>query len=120
MAHFSVSTGSIGGSASALSGLLAEFDQHVDAANSAVTGVVGASWNGAASETFGESWSSFLIDAAATRAALASLVQRMGGAEATYESTEASNASAARSSVAAMRTGGGSSHHGGAATAEAR
>ncbi|GIG53852.1 WXG100 family type VII secretion target [Demequina activiva] len=120
MAHFSVSTGSIAGSAAALSGLLAEFDQHVDAANGAVTGVVGASWNGAASDTFGESWSSFLIDAAATRAALASIVQRMGGAEATYESTEASNTSAAQSGAAAMRSGGSSANRGGAATAEAR
>lgn len=50
MAHFSVSTGSIAGGAAALSGRLAEFDQHVDAANSAVTGVAEASWNGAASD----------------------------------------------------------------------
>lgn len=104
MGQFYVSTGSVAQTAAALSTLLAEFDQQLESANSAVTGVVGASWTGDSADVFGEGWGNLLVDAAATRAALASLIQRLGGAESIYESTDSSRATAARTDAAAIRT----------------
>ncbi len=104
MAHFYVSTGSVASTAASLSSLLSEFDQQLETANDAVTRVVGASWNGRASETFGDSWQGMLSDAAIIRTALASLVTRMHVAEGTYETAESSRTGAARSAAVTVRS----------------
>ncbi|MDE0572353.1 WXG100 family type VII secretion target [Demequina sp. B12] len=103
MSRFFVSTGAVATTADALQALVSEFDSQLETANASVTGVVGATWTGESADEFASEWQSLLGDAAATRAALASLVARMRAADAGYEGVDASRSGAARAAATEVR-----------------
>lgn len=106
MVQFSITTPSLGFSASAMTSALAQFDAQVAQATSSVNAVVGASWTGSAADAFLADWNDFLLSATATREALASVAMRLQTAQSAYESTESQLVAASRSSrVAAQGPG---------------
>jgi uncharacterized protein YukE len=109
VARFYVSTGEVGQTAAALQSLAAVFDQQVDAADTAVNAVVGASWTGTSADEFAQSWQLLVAEAAATRAALSSVISRMQSAEVTYVATDGSSANNSNAIVGAFTRSAGSS-----------
>ena len=88
MVRFSVSTPTLGYSASSLNTAVGLFDAQIAQATAAVNAVVGASWTGSASDEFAQAWTAWLATAELTRAALLDVATLLQGAQVTYEVTE--------------------------------
>ncbi|MDQ0644068.1 WXG100 family type VII secretion target [Microbacterium murale] len=97
MAHFVVSTPSLGFSAASMMNAAGMLDAQIQQAQSVVNAVAGGTWTGDAADAFVEEWNSFITSAGLTRMALLSIATRLHGAQATYETTESQIVTATRS-----------------------
>lgn len=114
MVQFQVSTNSLGYTGAAMSSALAQFDAHVAQVTATVSGVVGVSWTGRASDEFQAAWDQWLAQAQITRAALTGIVGALGVAEGTYEATESGLVKANKDvTVSVTTTGSGRATTGG-------
>ena len=114
MVQFQVKTDSLGYTAASITAALAQFDAQVASVTATVNGVVGASWNGDASDEFAAAWQQWLASAQITRAALTAIAVSLNAGEGTYETTEAAIVRQNRSSsVTGSSLSSGSANNGG-------
>ncbi|MGO2518528.1 MAG: WXG100 family type VII secretion target [Microbacterium sp.] len=88
MAHFVVSTPSLGFSAASMMNAAGMLDAQILQAQGVVNAVAGGTWTGDAADAFIEEWTSFINSATVTRTALMSIATRLQAAQSTYEVTE--------------------------------